>query len=828
MSVLSHIRRDADGNVVSTTLLAAHLQAVANAARAALASGDETMQRLGALAGLTHDFGKFTSYFQAYLQTGVPHPKGLQQHAFISALYAAFTAYRAQKEHAWLSAWDPLLIYLAVKHHHGDFLNLDLDVGRQFMRGPDPLAISNALADPLDRTSQQVQDLTPRLAIVEQALLEAASVVQDWLPPDWQPNVAAFLQYGWWQTFDQLVKDARVYRRTAERDGHIQYIRLLGCFSALIDADKRDAAQLEGGQRPVVPTRIVDDYVYRNFSADSSMANVRWVLYEQVTERASANAGARLFTLTAPTGSGKTLSALAAAMQLRRHAVEQGRMAPRIIYAMPFTSIIDQNAGVLRSVLSAVDGFTNNESQYLLVHHHLAPVQAQRDGVERPVDEALMLQEAWDSEFIVTTYVQLFDTLLGYRNRALKRFHRLTNAILILDEVQSLPAEYWPLIGKVLELAARASNVQVILMTATQPRFLTAEAVELAGDEKEVAQRFTALDRVDLHVDLFPLSIDAFVDAFLDEYDPQQSYLLIFNTIHTSIEVFQRLQQRLDGANAYMSYLSGNVVPAMRRERVDSLRATTQPVLIVATQVVEAGVDLDVHVVYRELAPLDAVVQSAGRCNRNNTRGRRGAVRVFQLQPESGRRPSMEVVYKRFKAEATMRTLRKYVEDEQRGMIREAELPKLVTDYFQALSEQISSGDSSQIWQAVSELNFAPGGNHERLAVCDFQLITEYPSYVNLFVECNDAAADLWAWYQDDVRREPDWRRRQENYLRRKAEFHGYILSVHRKRALALGAKPADEDVDGLWYLPGVGGDHAYYDPMTGLAYHPEDVALML
>ncbi|GMA49926.1 hypothetical protein GCM10025857_12830 [Alicyclobacillus contaminans] len=493
------------------------------------------------------------------------------------------------------------------------------------------------------KAQQQVQDLARHAAAIEQTLLEAADAVRDWLPQNWRPNVGAFLQDGWWQAFDRLVKDARTYRRGAEMEGHAQYVRLLRCFSALIDADKRDAAQWVSGERPVVPTSLVDEHVNRSFHAHSPMADVRQNLYERVKQRAQAHSDARLFTLTAPTGSGKTLSALAAAMQLRGHAAAAGRVPPRVIYVMPFTSIIDQNAEVLRSVLSAVDGFTGNESQYLLVHHHLAPVQAQRDGVERPVDEALMLQEGWDSEFVVTTYVQLFDTLLGHRNRALKRFHRLANAILILDEVQSLPAEYWPLIGKVLQLAACTSDVQVMLMTATQPRLLTAEAVELAGDAEEVAKRFAALDRVDVHVDLSSISVDAFVDAFLEEYDPHQSYLLIFNTIHTSIEVFQRLEQRLDGTRAHLAYLSGNVVPAMRRERVASLTAATKagkPVLIVATQVVEAGVDLDVHVVYRELAPLDAVVQSAGRCNRNNASGRRGRSASFSCsRSRDGTRP---------------------------------------------------------------------------------------------------------------------------------------------------------------------------------------------
>ncbi|WP_083517239.1 CRISPR-associated helicase/endonuclease Cas3 [Alicyclobacillus shizuokensis] len=825
----SHVWCEADGRISRRTRLSDHLQAVANAAAAALADRDASLQRFGALSGLCHDFGKFTSYFQTYLVTGHVHPKGFQQHSFISALYGAFEAYRVLDTYQWLHEWDPLLIYLVIKHHHGDLANLDVDIGRQCMRAADPFEITNQLSDPLFKASHQVRDLATHMSDVAAELGRAAYGLPNLLPEGFVPHVQEFVEDGWWKTFSRLVKDARSYRRTADMKGHPVFLRLLRCFSALIDGDKRDAAHIVTSTRVDIPATIVDDYVAKRFRGVHGMATVRRGLYERVRQRARDFCENGLFTLTAPTGSGKTLSALAAAMYLRNHGQATGQGVPRVIYAMPFTSIIDQNYEVLRSVLSSLDAFSGNEHQYVMMHHHLAPVKAQRDGVELPVEDALMLQEGWDSECVVTTFVQLFDTLLGYRNRALKRLHRLANSILILDEVQSLPAEYWPLIGNLLTTAVKELRMKVILMTATQPRLLVSGAVELAGEPQEVQDLFEQLDRVDLYVDLSPVSLDQFIDDFLQRFRRDQSYLLIFNTIHTSIEVFQRLEQQLRGTVEHLSYLSGNVVPAIRRKRVEEIVAASRaghPVLVVATQVVEAGVDLDVDVVYRELAPIDSIVQAAGRCNRNNASSDRGEVRVFQLLRESGARSSMEVVYKAFKSEATLRTLDKHLGGSGAGVIPESALPRLVTNYFETLADTISKGDSEQIWRSAANLDFSPGKEGDGLAVCDFHLITEYPSYVNLFVECDESAAELWTWYQTDVVHELDFRRRQETYLRRKAEFHGYILSVRAKRAMSLGAQPTGDG--GLWYLPGVGNGHEYYHPVTGLAYHPEDIQLML
>ncbi|PWI57013.1 CRISPR-associated helicase Cas3' [Sulfoacidibacillus thermotolerans] len=835
----SHIRRDKNGKETGRTRLSDHLASVANATFALATTGGA--ERPSLIAGLCHDFGKMTTYFQSYLETGEPHSHALQQHAFISALYGAFEAYRILDIWSFVESWDPLLIYLAIKHHHGDLANLTDDLGSKLIRDDNLVSITNQLADPLSKAMHQVKDLLAQSKAVTRELEIAASRVSFGLPIDWQPDVAAFLAGDWMKTFNRLVKDKFLYDR--DHDRHWLYVRLLLIFSSLIDSDKRDAAKLQISDRPTIPVDIVNVPVAKEVEASqasSSMISVRQNLYARATRRAQQMAEKRLFTLTAPTGSGKTLTVLSVAMQLRKWAESIGLPSPRIIYAMPFTSIIDQNYKVLKNMLNQLDDFKVREYKYLIAHHHLAPVKAQEGGRELPVDEALLLQEGWDSEFVITTFVQLFETLIGYRNRALKRFHRIQNAILILDEVQSLPAELWPLIGNVVNLIAEQLGTKIILMTATQPKLLSQamQSVELAGESDEVAEMFNQLDRIDMLIDLTVISVDQFVMQFLDRYTVDQSYLLVFNTIRTSLDVYRALQSRLS-EDAGLTYLSSNVVPVMRRMRVEELTQASRArksveehtqasraiksMVIVSTQVVEAGVDLDVDVVYRELAPVDAMVQAAGRCNRDDGGGvNKGLVYVFQLEPKSGQRLSMEVVYGKIKSHATMETLNKFCDSKGRYVLAESQFSRLVDDYFSALVEQGSKGVSEQIWFSMEELYFSPNKVKEIPVVSDFRLIDKYPQYVDLFVTCTKDAEDLWLWYQSSVIGESDLQQRRENYLKRKAEFHGYIISVHRRRAIGLGA--IEQGNGGLWYLPAVMNQPDIYNPITGLVMDPNDI----
>ena len=823
----SHARRDEQNNIIAHTRLAVHLSDVASAAFEA-ASVYDTVKWAAMVAGLCHDFGKMTTYFQHYLRTLEVDPHQYQQHAYISALYGAFEAYRLPD----MNPSDPLLVYLAIKHHHGNLGDLRSDVP------PSPLSHGGPSGDEwvgrMDQVHHQITDLSEHRGEIISEMATAITLLSCPLPKGWNPNVEEFLCGGWRATFDRLYFEGRAHRRG--RPNPIAYVRLLTIFSALIDSDKRKAAGLQSFERPEIPGNIVAAYAATitgkqaaHTKSNEYMDQVRRDLNQRAIDRIRRYGEANVFTLTAPTGSGKTLTALCVAEMFRESAKDKGQRIPRVIYALPFTSIVDQTFDILNQIYKNVPGFYTNQHRYLASHHHLSPVQATDDGRELPIDEALLLLEGWDSEFVVTTFIQLFDTIIGYRNAALKRFHRVENAIIILDEVQSLPAEWWPLVGNILANLSEQCGVKIILMTATQPQ-IPIEAVELAGERNDVATLFSSLDRVDMRIDMNGITMEDFIDNFLGNYDPSQSYMLVFNTIRASLDVYQRLTGLHEGTlklgrQGAIRYLSSNVVPGDRRDRVSDLKKASEerrPNIIVCTQVIEAGVDIDVDVIYRELAPVDSLVQVSGRCNRNNG-SQRGTVHVFKLEPTRGHKSSMEVVYKAIKSDATMHVLSGRVGNDRTAIIPESAFPQLVRGYFEKVADQEARGGSESIWKEMQRLHFSRPKkvkDAEHPVVCDFQLIEDRPQYVDLFVTSTQKAQELWEWYESQVLHERDLIKRRDTYLTGKTEFLKYVISVPEKRARSLGAVELAKV--NFWYLPYVGSRRDIYDPESGLALGPE------
>jgi CRISPR-associated endonuclease/helicase Cas3 len=585
------------------------------------------------------------------------------------------------------------------------------------------------------------------------------------------------------ESYGRLYAVSRRHKRGAEQN-LTTYFDLLSLFSALIDADKIHAARVVEAERASLPEKAVDRYRALNFGLPRGlMDTLRENLYRTVVERISrASLEQRLFTLTAPTGTGKTLAGFAAGFRMRERIAKVNGVAPRIIYALPFTSIIDQTftvgEEVLRAALPAPEAAV--PTSWLLKHHHLAEPRYQGSGAqdpERSLDESLLLIESWQSEIVITTFVQLFHTLVGYENRMLKKFHRLGGAVVILDEVQNIPVEYWPLVADTLRQACARLDLRVILMTATRPEwFSPGEALELAGDTEAVRRRFAALNRVTVTAETAPCTTEEAAAAFLQEYDQTRSYLVILNTIKSSITFYQELRRACD-KQVPLYYLSANIVPAERERRLQAIRAglyrNKKPVLV-STQVVEAGVDLNFDEVWRDLGPVDAVVQAAGRCNRHFVR-ERGRVRLIHLVDKKGEnyRSLASFVYGKIHAVAARRLFA------ERAVLDEPAFFDAVADYFRIVREAMSTRQSEEILRAMANLFFTKkAGDEQQTSVSDFALIRELPRYIQVFV-CADAAAEnIWEHYQSTVLSECDIRRRREAFLTLKRDFRRYIISV--------------------------------------------------
>ncbi|MGH3913694.1 MAG: CRISPR-associated helicase Cas3' [Pseudonocardiaceae bacterium] len=394
-------------------------------------------------------------------------------------------------------------------------------------------------------------------------------------------------------------------------------IRLV--FSALVDADHLDtAAHFQGLKKPVLAQPADMAELVRRFEERrhamlaerprSPIDDVRTGLYDDAVRAASGPGG--IYRLPAPTGSGKTLTAAGFALH---HAARHHKA--RVIVAVPFLTITEQNAGVYRRLLGA---------QTVLEHHS----QAEFDEAGGR-DRVRLAAENWDAPFVVTTTVQLFDSLFGRKPARSRKLHRLANAVLVLDEVQALPVDLLVPILDALKLLTEHFGTTVLLTSATQPAFdslsvwSTLKVQSLVDQPVELFQQLRRA-RYEWWIDPQP-DLAEVADKIADE----RQALVVVNTVDHARQMFRLLK---DQADVTVRHLSTRMCPAHRRAVLDEVRALLdddKPVLLVSTQLIEAGVDVDFPVVFRALAPAESLQQAAGRANREGHRDELGRVVVF-------------------------------------------------------------------------------------------------------------------------------------------------------------------------------------------------------
>ena len=397
------------------------------------------------------------------------------------------------------------------------------------------------------------------------------------------------------------------------------FVRMV--FSCLVDADFLDTEDVMAPERksqraPFPPIGTLHERFFQSledFDGSLPINRIRAAIRRQCEEKASLSTG--FFSLTVPTGGGKTLSSLAFAL---KHAREYN--LDRILYVVPFTSIIEQNAMVFRDRLGA---------DTVLEHHCNTDPEN-----ETPANR--LASENWDASLIVTTAVQFYDSLFANRPAACRKLHNIARSVIVLDEAQTLPVEYLkPCLAALKELVAHY-GCTVVLCTATPPAVLKRSDFDigLTGVREIIEDPFALyaqLSRVRVQ-DLGKQSDDELMGHFAG----QDSALCIVNTTSHARKLFERLG-RADGH----FHLSARMCPAHRAQKLRDLRARLEDrrlsCKLVSTQVVEAGVDLDFPVVFRSMAGLDSIAQAAGRCNRNG-RMERGQVYLFQSEHANSER----------------------------------------------------------------------------------------------------------------------------------------------------------------------------------------------
>ncbi len=314
-----------------------------------------------------------------------------------------------------------------------------------------------------------------------------------------------------------LYREIRKEVKDLSKDKKIaNYVNIMFFYSVLLDADKLDASEIEkvpSRWEGTLDKKIVDDYKEAKFGeAEKEINKIREEVYEDVNNSIDdLGSNDRILSINLPTGSGKTLTALSSAFELRNRIKENEGFEPKIIYSLPFLSIIDQNSSVFREVLSDKVGYDWKDvfemgdeekdellreeipSNLLLTHHHLADVKYNEKIDENETYDyedlldSLLLTEGWYSEIVVSTFVQLFHSLITNKNRSARKFHNITNSIIILDEVQSIPFKYWKLVNRILTILSEKFNCWILFMTATKPLiFDEEEMIELATAKKNI------------------------------------------------------------------------------------------------------------------------------------------------------------------------------------------------------------------------------------------------------------------------------------------------------------------------------------------------------
>lgn len=661
-----------------------------------------------------HDFGKYTKYFQDYLIYPEKADNLLKSHSNLGAVLTYNLMESISQEIA-------LIGYYLIKLHHSNLRDFELTI--------DPVGYREKIE--LEKFKAQIETLQDYSELSEIAKFDHS-----------------YLRFRSTSDFYSCYKNYFLKDAKIERYFLINYL-----FSLLIESDKIDASDSKIYFRKTSNANAVDDRNgfgkpnYPNKSLSQfSQKELRNYVRKRVVENIENTdiLSHRIFTLAAPTGIGKTMTALDFVLKLKSKIVLSENRVPQIIYALPFINIIEQ-------ALKEYELTLGNELK-ILGHYQYADIFGEDKSEENGsnYNQQKMEWDTWQCDIVITSFVQLFETLIGYKNKLLKKFHHLAGSIVILDEVQTLSIEKLPLIGASLHFLSKFLDARIIIMTATQPKIF-----ELMERELSIIPETDSLKPFDLlpesnqifecfnRTKIIPINIstesnsptienDTFLETFRRYWIESKSCLIVLNKVQRSIDVFDLIQEFISSNELGnpIFYLSTNITPIERERRIatikNSIKKGKKPILI-ATQVVEAGVDLDFDMGFRDLGPIDSIVQVAGRINRENDSERFGSP-LYILNFGDCRQIYGSVTDS--KARGALSNIE---------MIEEKDYKYLVESYFEAVSEttQTDFSFSRDIFKAMTELRYDKPEKfkNEPKCVSDFKIIEDSNNGMSVYVE---------------------------------------------------------------------------------------------
>lgn len=682
--------------------LSCHLK---NTAERAGALGREIgLESMCMLIGLLHDAGKANPVWQKYIR-GEMASGG--DHAGVGACYVQYILYEyaenfvSSDTYQWYGIYNEFLVYPILAHHGLYDVLKEMDDGTVCCW-----------------TEKRLKE-NKRLISEQKELKFFMRAVDDWAGKWFKTSLFQLYQKGfsewmqWYKNIDRIIRksgQAVMKDMSKQREARLFYfgatVRLL--TGILKEADVYDSANwyLEEKQRlyeekdlHAVWQQMGDkvENLYEQFrkAENPSLLNqIRTAMADNVYA-AAVQTKCGSYKLSLPVGAGKTNASLRYALHHARTFHDR-----RIIYTTAFLSVLEQNAKDIQDIIG---------SEYVLEHHSNV-VASGFEGEEGEYEGAEYLRESWESPIILTTLVQLSNTLFKGQSACLRRFSKLVRSVIIIDEIQSLPVTCVHLYNLMMNFLTQMMGVTIIHCTATPPG-LDDEKVLTYSCIYEKDEYGSPVDLVDAHLIESPvfmrahfysllgsrftdfLSTDQLVAHVMTQLETEKSALIIVNTKKAVRKIYDAITNWLDehGKIGECWYLTTNLCAAHRLERITSMKAELQklrdgarqtPLICVSTNLIAAGVNIDFDVVYRSLTSLDGVLQAGGRCNRDGKRKNPGRVYLFMYADETLER--MIVLQK--EREASLEALRKVYgtrhEDEK------LDIAACLDEYFQRLYDK--------------------------------------------------------------------------------------------------------------------------------------------
>lgn len=659
-----------------------HVEGVALQIRRNLTeAGLKQLIPLGELLGRLHDAGKAQSAFQRYIR-GESAAKA--PHSAAGALLATSLLYEFSVELGLkkLPRTSQLLAYAISGHHRGLYNYAELQ---------------NKLEE---------VDCKDRCKKTAEALTKLRSEIQSWAKEHAEATEASLKELA---------------KKVGDTEQAQALIRLL--FSCLIDADFLDTEAFMDEERKerrheatsgYAPLKVLRDRLTKHmegFSTEGKINQARRAFFNQC--RAHGQSCPKgYYSLFLPTGGGKTLSSMAWALETAlKHE------AKRIIYVIPYTSIITQTAGIFREIFG---------EENVLEHH--SDISFSGDEVSQEAeryDRTRLLAENWDAPIIVTTNVQFFESLFSHRVSRSRKVHSIANSVVVFDEVQMFPTEFLHPMLRLLEDLRRIYGTQLLFCSATLPPFdkdhtssfkkvndfhQLSDAIQpIVPEDPEL---FKVFDRVIYHLE----EKEYTTKELAEELSQHDSALCIVNSRRDASQLYHAQLEEGKGAQDVI-HLSRNMCSAHLKERIAEVRQRLKakiPTIVISTQLIEAGVDIDLPIVYRAMSGLDSIVQAGGRCNREGKRPAPGEVYVFSLS-DGG---------KAFGAIVQGQNATRFLLDNDKEHTRPRIPLELIKAYYDRYYASIESFDTKDITESLYDEDEAKRWRFDfQQASEDFQLI---------------------------------------------------------------------------------------------------------